>query len=164
MQARNFKVWKNEKINSIFQALRIAYSILLAPQGLSPGDVSRFLLKYPDIQTSIYTNLIFQLLNLATISRQLQILLVPQVSPHVTIILTTPLTRSSLLATHLSNQCYTACFRQEQGNCGICFVAANSIAISNMQQTSFGLRYHNIASVWFLRPPILIFFLLNISA
>lgn len=41
--------------------------------------------------------------------------------------------------THLSNQCYTMCFRQEQGKCAICFQPVIVPSTSAMDQGSFGL-------------------------
>ncbi|XP_059079506.1 uncharacterized protein LOC131877755 isoform X2 [Tigriopus californicus] len=46
-------------------------------------------------------------------------------------------------ATHLSNQCYSICFRQEPGQCAICFApvvaGGESKMAENMVQGSFGL-------------------------
>ncbi|XP_059083485.1 uncharacterized protein LOC131880797 isoform X1 [Tigriopus californicus] len=51
--------------------------------------------------------------------------------------------RTSILftATHLSNQCYSMCFRQEANHCAICFVPA--VLGSPTIQGSFGLSNPN---------------------
>ncbi|XP_059088780.1 uncharacterized protein LOC131884901 [Tigriopus californicus] len=41
--------------------------------------------------------------------------------------------------THLSNQCYTMCFRQEQGKCAICFQPVIAASTAAINQASFGL-------------------------
>ena len=45
------------------------------------------------------------------------------------------------VATHLSNQCYNMCFRQNENNCAICFVPAINVAAADnaAAQISFGL-------------------------
>ena len=49
--------------------------------------------------------------------------------------------QSTVLATHLSNQCYSICFRVESGQCGICFSPVITIETeSETGQSSFGLR------------------------
>ncbi|TRY61752.1 hypothetical protein TCAL_11241, partial [Tigriopus californicus] len=52
-----------------------------------------------------------------------------------------PTTASAIgdTTTHLSNQCYTICFRQELGKCGICFGTAIPGGAATMDQGSFGL-------------------------
>ena len=54
----------------------------------------------------------------------------------------TTLSTISSTVTHLSNQAYMMCWRQERGFCAICFVPAISLAAANdaaIAQTSFGL-------------------------
>ena len=57
----------------------------------------------------------------------------------------------SIVATHLSSQCYTMCFRREVNFCAICFttaitpiLGANTDELNN-NQASFGLRVSNAA-------------------
>ncbi|XP_059089368.1 uncharacterized protein LOC131885357 [Tigriopus californicus] len=52
-----------------------------------------------------------------------------------------PTTATALTSTvtHLSNQCYTMCFRQEQGKCAICFQPVITASIAVIDQASFGL-------------------------
>eukprot|EP00094_Tigriopus_californicus_P013836 TCALIF_13391-PA protein Name:"Protein of unknown function" AED:0.62 eAED:0.62 QI:0/0/0/0.5/0/0.5/2/0/66 len=45
--------------------------------------------------------------------------------------------------THLSNQCYTICFRQEHDKCGICFTPVNDGTIA---PGSFGLSISSDAA------------------
>eukprot|EP00094_Tigriopus_californicus_P013763 TCALIF_13319-PA protein Name:"Protein of unknown function" AED:0.29 eAED:0.29 QI:0/0.16/0/0.42/1/1/7/0/276 len=58
-------------------------------------------------------------------------------------------TSSSTVAstvTHLSNQCYTICFRQEQGKCAICYSTVIMGTAAAIDQGSFGLSKSSLNS------------------
>ena len=122
------------------QAILAVCSISREPRGQWQGITSKIMKSMRRVYATVWF-----LFPVTTFPSQQLLWDQPVSSPillHDWLILVLSIIMLLFLATHLSNQCYTICFRRETGQCGICFSPVTTIAIgAAAAQSSFGLRY-----------------------